>query len=127
MDDHGSALEEKPLEFVTSMANTGGSCDGQAVVPDGEQYRCWCSCGVVVTGGGGMLGRALALAFARRGADVVVADCDVEAAEAVAAEVRDRAGVRALALSVDVSDRASTDALAEATRRFSDVRVLCNN
>ncbi|WP_329241998.1 hypothetical protein OG223_03250 [Streptomyces sp. NBC_01478] len=44
-DDHESALEEKPLEFLASVANSGGSCDGQAVVPDGDRYRCWCSCG----------------------------------------------------------------------------------
>ena len=44
-DEYESALEEKPLEFMTSIANSGGSCDGQAVVPDGDHYRCWCSCG----------------------------------------------------------------------------------
>ena len=41
-----SALEEKPLEFLAGIANSGGSCDGQAVIPDGNHYRCWCSCGV---------------------------------------------------------------------------------
>ncbi|MCD4533003.1 hypothetical protein LRP67_02765 [Nocardioides sp. cx-169] len=46
MDEgYDSALEEKPLEFLTSIANSGGTCDGQAVIPDGERYRCWCSCG----------------------------------------------------------------------------------
>ncbi|MFG1923369.1 hypothetical protein [Cryptosporangium sp. NPDC048952] len=44
-DDYESALEEKPLEFLTSIANSGGSCDGQAIVPDGDHYRAWCSCG----------------------------------------------------------------------------------
>lgn len=44
-DDYESALEEKPLEFLTSVANTGGSCDGQAIIPAGDRYRCWCSCG----------------------------------------------------------------------------------
>jgi len=43
-DDYESALEEKPLEFLVSVANSGGSCDGQAVVPEGDRYRCWCSC-----------------------------------------------------------------------------------
>lgn len=45
MADYESALEEKPLEFLTSIANSGGSCDGQAIVPEGDHYRCWCSCG----------------------------------------------------------------------------------
>jgi hypothetical protein len=29
-----NALHEKPLEFLTSIASTGGSCDGQAILPD---------------------------------------------------------------------------------------------
>ena len=38
-----SALDEKPSEFFTSGA--GGHHDGQAIVPEGNHYRCWCSCG----------------------------------------------------------------------------------
>jgi hypothetical protein len=37
-----SAFDEKPSEFFTG---TGGYHDGQAVVPDGDHYKCWCSCG----------------------------------------------------------------------------------
>lgn len=44
-DEYESALEEKPLEFLVSIANSGGSCDGQAIIPEGDHYRCWCSCG----------------------------------------------------------------------------------
>jgi hypothetical protein len=43
--DEESALDEKPSEFFTSMASTGGRHDGQAIVPEGDHYRCWCSCG----------------------------------------------------------------------------------
>jgi hypothetical protein len=39
-----SALHEKPLEFLASIANTGGSCDGQAILPENGHYRCTCSC-----------------------------------------------------------------------------------
>jgi NAD(P)-dependent dehydrogenase (short-subunit alcohol dehydrogenase family) len=84
---------------------------------------------VVITGGGGLLGRGLALAFARRGAAVVVADVNTEAAEAVAAEAAAVPGARAaLAVTADVTDRASMDALADAAcDAFGAVRVLCNN
>jgi NAD(P)-dependent dehydrogenase (short-subunit alcohol dehydrogenase family) len=83
---------------------------------------------VVVTGGAGLLGRALATAFARRGSHVVVADLDESAAEAVATELRGHLGVRAIAVSVDVTDRASMDLLADvAQQEFGAVRVLCNN
>ena len=43
--DEESALDEKPSEFFTSIANTGGYHDGQAIVPEGDHYKCWCSCG----------------------------------------------------------------------------------
>ena len=26
-------------------ASAGGYHDGQAIVPEGDHYRCWCSCG----------------------------------------------------------------------------------
>lgn len=44
-DEYDSGLEEKPGEFFAAMAGGAGRCDGQAVVPDGDHYRCWCSCG----------------------------------------------------------------------------------
>jgi hypothetical protein len=43
--DGESALDEKPSEFFSSIANTGGYHDGQAIVPEGDHYKCWCSCG----------------------------------------------------------------------------------
>ncbi|GAF48892.1 hypothetical protein RW1_062_00160 [Rhodococcus wratislaviensis NBRC 100605] len=45
-DNHDNSLHELPLEFVQSIANSGGGCDGQAIIPtDGGTYICWCSCG----------------------------------------------------------------------------------
>lgn len=45
MSDDDSSLHEKPLEFIASIANTGGECDGQAILPEDGRYRCFCSCG----------------------------------------------------------------------------------
>lgn len=45
MSHDDSSLSEKPLEFISSIANTGGSCDGQAILPDSGRYHCFCSCG----------------------------------------------------------------------------------
>ena len=40
-----SALHEQPLEFLTSIANGGGSCDGQTILPVNGHYQCTCTCG----------------------------------------------------------------------------------
>lgn len=81
----------------------------------------------VVTGGGSGIGRALALAFARRGARIVLADIDQPALDAVAGEL-ERAGSRVLAKRVDVGDAQQVAALADAAfDAFGGVHVLCNN
>ena len=81
----------------------------------------------VVTGGGSGIGRALAEAFAREGARVVVADLDEAGMADVVGPIRARGG-EALAVRTDVTDLASVQALAErAFGAFGRVHVLCNN
>ena len=83
---------------------------------------------VIVTGAGGGLGRAFARAFGRAGYGVVVADIDESAAAATVREL-DGDGSRAMTAVVDVTDRASTDALVAAATGFGGggVDVLINN
>jgi NAD(P)-dependent dehydrogenase (short-subunit alcohol dehydrogenase family) len=69
----------------------------------------------VVTGGGSGLGLAICRSLAARGCAVAVADIDPDAAGRVASDLRDE-GHRALAVTVDVSDRGSVD------RAFDTVR-----
>ncbi len=64
----------------------------------------------VLTGAGGGIGRALALALAGRGCHLALADIDGPAVERVAAEAR-RLGVRATHHLLDVADRAAVQAL----------------
>jgi NAD(P)-dependent dehydrogenase (short-subunit alcohol dehydrogenase family) len=81
----------------------------------------------VVTGGASGIGRALAEAFAREGAHVVVADIDVHGARETADTLQSR-GSKALGVRVDVSDLAQVRALADrAFDAFGAVHVLCNN
>jgi hypothetical protein len=42
-DEH--PLHEQPIEFASSIAAAGGSCDAQSVLPVGDHYSCTCSCG----------------------------------------------------------------------------------
>ncbi len=81
----------------------------------------------VVTGSGSGIGRGIALVLAERGADIVVADIDADAAEAVAGEVRSL-GRNAIAIPVDVTDRQSTGALASvAINELGHIDILVNN
>jgi NAD(P)-dependent dehydrogenase (short-subunit alcohol dehydrogenase family) len=77
----------------------------------------------VVTGGGGGLGRAIALELGRRGFAVHVTDVDPDAAARVAAEVGD--GARSSAL--DVRDESACRELAAATAGAGSLDLWVNN
>lgn len=81
----------------------------------------------IVTGAGQGIGAAIAAAFAREGARVVVAEIDPATGEAVAAQLR-AAGGEALAIATDVADPHSVAAMAEAAARaFGPADILVNN
>ncbi len=82
---------------------------------------------VVVTGSGSGIGRETALAFAREGAQVVVADIDTDgAARTVAAA--EEAGRTAIVCRVDVSDDESVRGMVDlAVRTYGRLDVLHNN
>ncbi len=81
----------------------------------------------VVTGGSRGLGREMVLAFAERGADVVIASRKLENCVAVAEEVR-ALGRRALPIAYHAGSWADADRLAAAAyAEFGTVDVLVNN
>jgi NAD(P)-dependent dehydrogenase (short-subunit alcohol dehydrogenase family) len=80
-----------------------------------------------ITGGGAGIGTASAVAFAREGASVIIADIDERAGEAAAAAVK-VAGGAALYVRTDVTDEASICAAVEAgAKRFGKIDVLLNS
>ncbi|GAA2970789.1 SDR family oxidoreductase [Actinokineospora diospyrosa] len=101
---HPAVVARVVDEFVDHTSGapmTRGLQRGRAGVPFTNQL-------VVITGAGKGIGRATALAFAATGAEVVVADVDIESARRTAAEI----GPAGYAYQVDVSD-------AEAMSRFA--------
>lgn len=82
---------------------------------------------VIITGAGGGLGRAYALAFAAAGANVVVNDIRQSAAEDVAGEIR-TAGGQAIANADDITRLESAQRIVDAAlAAFGEVHVLVNN
>lgn len=81
----------------------------------------------IVTGGGGGIGRAIALRLAREGAHLAVADIRNKAARDVAEEIRAEGGA-AEPVEVDVTSAASANAMVDAAiNAFQQVDVLVSN
>ena len=81
----------------------------------------------IVFGGGRNIGRAVVLEFARRGANVAVADLDLAGAQETAHLV-EAMGNEACAIQCDVSSDASVLAAAdEAERQLGAVNIVMNN
>jgi NAD(P)-dependent dehydrogenase (short-subunit alcohol dehydrogenase family) len=80
---------------------------------------------VIITGGGGKIGKAYALAFAKEGAKISLPD--IVSAEPVVKAIQD-AGGTAMSAHCDVSNEASVKAMVEQTvKRFGGVDILVNN
>ena len=81
----------------------------------------------IVTGAGQGIGAAIAQAYAREGAKVAVVDMNAEAADAVAAGIR-QAGGAAKGLACNVAERASVDRMVSAVAaEWGRVDILVNN
>ncbi|MBE6930819.1 MAG: SDR family NAD(P)-dependent oxidoreductase, partial [Ruminococcaceae bacterium] len=81
----------------------------------------------MVTGAGKNIGRAIAMDFAREGANVIVCDYNRENAEQTARDIEAMGGDAMLLVS-DVRDREAIFAgAAAAIERFGKVDILVNN
>ena len=81
----------------------------------------------LITGGARGIGRSIALAFAQEGADIVVADVNIEEAKKTALDI-EQLGRRSLALEMDVTDYTKVeDAVNKILDKFTKVDILVNN
>jgi NAD(P)-dependent dehydrogenase (short-subunit alcohol dehydrogenase family) len=81
----------------------------------------------LVTGAGSGIGEAIALLFAREGADIAVDDIDLTSAEKTAEAIK-KTGRRAIAIKADVAEAGEVDAMvARAIGELGGVHILVNN
>ena len=82
---------------------------------------------ILITGSGQGIGRAYALAFAECGANVVVADINIENAQNVVNEIQSL-GQLAMSVYVDISsEEAVKHMISEIVNKFGAIDVLVNN
>ncbi len=81
----------------------------------------------IVTGGASGIGRAIALALAESGANVVIADRALDGAEEMAREI-ESAGGKAIATKTDVTDSKEVEQMVQRTiEKFGKIDILINN
>jgi 2-deoxy-D-gluconate 3-dehydrogenase len=81
----------------------------------------------IVTGGNGGIGLGMARGLAQAGADIAVVGRNEAKSAAAAADLR-TLGVRAIAVTADVTDKAAVDAMVERTlRELGRIDILVNN
>lgn len=98
--------------MTTKHSNSQRPLDGQAAI---------------ITGGGRGIGRAIALAYAEAGADVCVTARSKSEIEQVAGQIC-QSGGRAIAVTCDVAERQSVEAMIQqAFNEFGRLDILVNN
>ena len=81
----------------------------------------------IITGAGGAIGGAMALEFARNGANVVIADYNEDTAKAKVEEILAEGG-KAIAVKTDVTKRESAhEMVAKAVEAFGHLEIMVNN
>ncbi len=79
----------------------------------------------VITGGGGSIGRGIASAYAKTGANVAVCDFNIEAAEKVSGEIASR-GVDSKPYKIDISKESECiKVFADIKKDFVSLDILC--
>ena len=127
---HWSALTEKGAtvaELIGAFASGSAADVAPAAVAPGAGAGPFSGRVAVITGGGSGIGRAAALAFAERGANVVVCDIDLAAASRTA-ELATLLGPAAHAYQVDVADEAAMESFASSVAdAYGIPSIVVNN
>ncbi len=80
-----------------------------------------------ITGGAGVIGKAMALGLASVGVKVVILDIDKEMADKVAAEIEQESGIKCIGVKANVLDKTSLeDAKNEILEKLGKIDLLIN-
>jgi NAD(P)-dependent dehydrogenase (short-subunit alcohol dehydrogenase family) len=125
--------EPRPESQPAQQQNPPGTLGEMTPKPDhGEQsYRGsgrLTGKAAIITGGDSGIGRAVALAFAREGADVLISYLSEEADAKETARVVEAAGRKCVTVAGDISEEAHCQAIIDrAVEEFGKVDILVNN
>jgi len=82
----------------------------------------------LVTGGAQGIGKSIAEALAKEGANIVVSDINIEAATKTAKELGEKYSVKTLAVAGNVANLADCEKIVQGTiDKFSQINILVNN
>lgn len=81
----------------------------------------------LVTGAGGGIGRAIAEAFAREGARVVVADFNAESGQETVSRIQEAGGDAVLAVADVSNENAVKEMIATAVNQYGALDIACNS
>jgi 3-hydroxybutyrate dehydrogenase len=81
----------------------------------------------VITGAASGIGKEIAITYAREGAKVVIADLNLDGANAAATEIK-KTGAQAIGVAMDVTSEAEVEAgMAKAVAAFGGIDILVSN
>ena len=132
MSDNPQDKHQKPPFDEQKQQEPGIEAEMEAAPDYGEQsYRGSDKLkgkAAIITGGDSGIGRAVALAFAREGADVIVSYLNEEEDARETRRVVEDAGRKCLLISGDIGDEAHCKKIVEQTvKEFGRIDVLVNN
>lgn len=83
---------------------------------------------IYVTGGASGIGKCAAMAFAEAGADVAIADVNLEGAKKAAGEIAEATGAKTIAIKADVTDEDQVEAMvAKVVDTYGKLDACYNN
>ena len=83
---------------------------------------------VIITGGTRGIGKAIAEAFAKQGANIVISATKQETCDALAKTFAEQYNIKAIGIQTDVSDFDQCNALIDSTKKeFGTIDIIINN